>query len=78
MRTWSIFPFGAGTPRALHYSGAEVKARRRPDFVNGDEAAVYDFAQELLAAHDVSDARYAAPPESSSWSACSATTRRCR
>lgn len=37
-----------------------VEARRRPDFVNDDEAAVYDFAQELLAAHDVSDARYAA------------------
>ena len=37
-----------------------VEARKRPDFVNDDEAVIYDFAQELLTRHDVSDARYAA------------------
>ena len=37
-----------------------IEARERPAFKNGDEAVVYDFAQELLASHEVSDARYAA------------------
>ena len=37
-----------------------VEARRRPAFANDDETAVYDFAQELLTRHDVSDPRYAA------------------
>ncbi len=37
-----------------------IEARRRPDFVNADEPAIYDFTQELLADRDVSDARYAA------------------
>lgn len=37
-----------------------LEARARPEFGNEDEAVVYDFAQELLARRDVSDARYAA------------------
>lgn len=37
-----------------------VEARERPAFVNDDEAVVYDFAQELLTRHHVSDSRYAA------------------
>ena len=37
-----------------------LEARRRPGFVNDDEAAVYDFAAELLASHQVADATFAA------------------
>lgn len=37
-----------------------LEARKRPAFANEDEAVVYDFAQELLTSHDVSDVRYAA------------------
>ena len=35
-----------------------VAAGRRPDGMNADEAAVYDFATELLSNGHVSDARY--------------------
>ena len=35
-----------------------VAAGRRPDGMNADEAAVYDFATELLSTGHVSDARY--------------------
>ena len=37
-----------------------LEARQRPAFENDDEAVVYDFAQELLNSHDVSDAHHAA------------------
>jgi len=35
-----------------------IEARQRPDFTDADEAAVWDFADELLRTHQVSDARY--------------------
>jgi len=37
-----------------------IEARRRPDFVNIDEAAVYDFCEELLGTHNVGDTRFEA------------------
>lgn len=37
-----------------------IEARRRPDFVNEDEIAVYEFAEELHQTHQVSDARFKA------------------
>ncbi|HJN21095.1 MAG: carboxymuconolactone decarboxylase family protein [Alphaproteobacteria bacterium] len=36
-----------------------VETRNRPDFVNDDEAAVYDFSVELHATHGISDDTYA-------------------
>ncbi len=36
-----------------------LEARRRPDFVNDDEAAVYDFSIELHTTHGVGDGTYA-------------------
>tara|TARA_B100000614_G_scaffold178985_1_gene159816 strand:- start:668 stop:1219 length:552 start_codon:yes stop_codon:yes gene_type:complete len=35
-----------------------IKNRRRPDFANSDEEAVYDFASEIYQTHGVSDAAY--------------------
>jgi len=38
---------------------AELKANRRPDSMQPDEAAVYDFCMQLYRTHQVSDANYA-------------------
>ncbi len=38
---------------------ADLKARRRPDNMQPDEAVVYDFVTELTTARDVSDATFA-------------------
>jgi 4-carboxymuconolactone decarboxylase len=38
---------------------AELKANRRPESMQPDEAAVYDFCMELNGRHQVSDANYA-------------------
>ena len=37
-----------------------IEARRRPDFANAEEAAVWDFADELLRTHGVGDTAYRA------------------
>ena len=41
------------------YIIADLKARKRPENMQADEAAVYDFVTELLTTHQVSDATFA-------------------
>ncbi|MFC1492251.1 carboxymuconolactone decarboxylase family protein [Nitrospinota bacterium] len=66
VRTWeSRYPWGRHAPMAREAGLAEdiieaLDAERRPDFQNPDEAAVYDFAVELMEHHFVEDATYRA------------------
>lgn len=68
-RTWTAqFEWYAHKKLALT-GGLDIKiidalqVRQRPDFVNDDEVAVYEFASELLETHEVSDAKFAAARE---------------
>jgi 4-carboxymuconolactone decarboxylase len=65
IRHWGAdFPWTAQLPQALAAGLAPdvvtaIGDGKRPDFTDPDEAAVYDFAIELLERHAVSDARHA-------------------
>ena len=54
---YAHFPLAvkAGLPEKV---ALDLKANKRPDGMQPDEAAVYDFCMELTSRHEVSDATY--------------------